>query len=268
VKILLVDDDTDMLDVTAYALRREGFNIILATDGTQALRKWETDQPNLVVLDVGLPRLSGFEVCRKIRQTSSTPVILLTGLTDDEHVVQGFRLGADDYVTKPFSPRQLAMRIRAVWRRGAQPGEPEPMRELRVGDLTLDVEAHEVRYHSGVARLTPIEFRLLYMLAINAGRVVSGSRLVEYAWGYDGSDVSLLKTHICHIRRKLNMGRGEITSVPGVGYRLSRKSIEDAPGEGIMAPPRSAAVAVPSIVVPPIIGRGAALRSVSISTTS
>jgi DNA-binding response OmpR family regulator len=229
-KILLVDDDTDLLDVTAYALRREGFTILVATDGQQALRRWEAERPHLVILDVGLPKLSGFDVCRRIRQTSTTPVILLTGLSDDEHVVQGFRLGADDYVTKPFSPRQLAMRIRAVWRRGLQPGEPEPVRQLDLGDLVLDVEAHEVRCGPGVARLTPIEFRLLYMLALNSGRVVSSARLVEYAWGYDGSDTSLLKTHMTHIRKKLGLTAGDLSAVPGVGYRLARRRVEGSPG--------------------------------------
>lgn len=230
-KILLVDDDTDLLDVTAYALRREGFNVIVATDGHQALRRWETDHPHLVILDVGLPRISGFDVCRRIRQGSSTPVILLTGLGSDEHVVQGFRQGADDYVTKPFSPRQLAMRIRAVWRRSVQAGDVEPARELVAGELSLDVESHEVHHPGGVVRLTPTEFRLLYMLAINQGRVVSGPRLVEYAWGYDGSDTSLLKTHICHIRQKLNLGRGTISAVPGVGYRLSQLERRDGGDE-------------------------------------
>jgi DNA-binding response OmpR family regulator len=234
-KVLLVDDDTDLLDVTAYALRREGLNVILATDGAEALRRWQNDRPDMVVLDVGMSRLNGFEVCRKIRQTDNTPIILLTGLGDDEHVVQGFRLGADDYVRKPFSPRELAMRIRAVWRRGGSNGaQLEPMRELQVGDLLLDVESHQVIHRDLTIRLTPIEFRLLYILAMNVGRVVSGTRLVEYAWGYDGSDTSLLKTHISHIRSKLKLPRGkpgDITAVPGVGYTLTRKPEQSAPNE-------------------------------------
>src|SRR5688572_4391538 len=235
-KILLVEDDVNLLDVTAYALRREGFNVIAATDGAAALRRWEADRPNLVVLDVGLPQVSGLDVCRRIRQSAATPVILLTGLSDEESVLRGFRVGADDYVTKPFSPSQLAMRIRAVWRRGARTGDLEPVGEVRVGDLALDVEAHEVRRAGSQekpVRLTPIEFRLLYLLANNAGRVVSAARLVEYAWGYDASDASLLKTHICHIRKKLRVSRGEpgdIGAVPGVGYRLLRSQ---ADGDGL-----------------------------------
>src|SRR5437868_15077002 len=117
-KVLLVDDDLDLLDVTSYALRRDGLNTIVASDGAQALRRWQTETPDIVVLDISLPHMNGLEVCHKIRQNSSTPVILLTGHSDEEHVVQGFRMGADDYVTKPFSPRQLAMRIQAVCRRG------------------------------------------------------------------------------------------------------------------------------------------------------
>src|SRR5438067_6004985 len=164
-KILLVDDDVDLLDVTSYALRREGFNVIAATDGVQALRRWEADRPDVVVLDVGLPKLSGFEVLRKIEQQGQTPVILLTALRSEEDVIKGFRLGADDYVTKPFSPRQLTARIQAVGRRGSRTGGDVVTRELRVGDMLLDVEGHEVRVGERVVRLTKLEFRILHLLA-------------------------------------------------------------------------------------------------------
>src|ERR1700737_1381822 len=143
-KILIVDDDTDLLDVTAYALRREGFNVIVAIDGTQALRRWQSEEPDLILLDVGMPRMSGFEVCRKIRQTASTPVIMLTAAGDEEHVVQGFRHGADDYVVKPFSPKQLALRIRAVMRRSTGQSVSETERILDVGEFRLDLESHQV----------------------------------------------------------------------------------------------------------------------------
>jgi two-component system OmpR family response regulator len=225
-KVLLVDDDPDLVDVTSYALRREGFNVIVAGTGQQALQRWEADQPDLVVLDVGLPNLNGFEVCRKIRDNSSTPVIFLTGMTQDENVVRGFHLGADDYVPKPFSPKQLAMRIRAVWRRTATPGAGVPKAQLQLGNLLLDVEAHEVYLDGEPVKMTPIEFRLLRVLATNLGRVVSGTQLVDLVWGYDGGgDVSLLKTHISHIRRKISAEDGKapvsIQAVPGVGYRLT-----------------------------------------------
>ncbi len=226
-KVLVVDDDLELLDITSYALRREGFNVISATDGAQALRRWESDQPDVVVLDATMPNMTGFEVCRQIRKGSQTPVIMLTALQNEEHVVEGFQSGADDYVIKPFSHRLLAMRIRAVYRRGSgQRQSAEPSRELRLGELSLDLESHEVRHGGREIRLTPTEFKLLYMLAANAGRVVPSTRLVDYAWGYNDGDESLLKTHISHIRKKLGMPNedvGNITVLPRVGYKLTRE---------------------------------------------
>jgi DNA-binding response OmpR family regulator len=223
-KILLADDDAELLDVTAYALRREGFAVIAANDGAQALRRWQHDRPDIVVLDVNMPRLDGFAVCRQIRDAGTTPVVLLTALDREEQIVRGFEAGADDYVTKPFSARQLAMRLRAIWRRSAG-GEPEPARELRLGPLVLDAESHEVALAGQPIHLTPIEFRLLFILAANAGRAVGAARLVEYGWGYDGGDVALLKTHVSHLRKKLGLpvdGLGAIRAIARVGYRLSR----------------------------------------------
>jgi DNA-binding response OmpR family regulator len=223
VKVLLVDDDLDLLDVTAYALRREGFNVITATDGVQSLERWRADQPDLVVLDVGLPRLSGLAVLKQIRQGGATPVILLTALNDEEQIIQGFESGADDYVTKPFSPRQLAMRVRAVGRRATSRDQPEPAREVQVGELVVDIEAHQVRQGDSLIQLTPLEFRLLHLLVSNAGRVVSATRLVDYAWGHDGGETALLRTHMSHLRKKLRLprrGPGSIGVVSGVGYRL------------------------------------------------
>ncbi len=225
-KVLLADDDKDMLDVTTYALRKHGFDVIGVPDGLQALRRWESERPDLVLLDVGIPRMNGFEVCRRIRQDSSTPVIMLTARSDEENVVQGFLVGADDYVTKPFSHRQLAMRMRAVLNRAAGGATPEPSTQLKVGDFLIDAESHEVSKDGVTLRLTPLEFRILYILATNEGHVVKSSRLIEYAWGYDGGDASTLKTHICHIRQKLDLKKdqpGYIESIPQVGYVLTRK---------------------------------------------
>jgi DNA-binding response OmpR family regulator len=236
VKVLLVDDDLDLLDVTAYALTREGFNVITATDGVQTLERWHADQPDLVLLDVGLPRLGGLAVLKQIRQGGTTPVILLTALHNEEQIIEGFQLGADDYVTKPFSPRQLAMRVRAVLRRATSQQQPEPARVLQLGDLVLDVEGHQVRYANNLVQLTPIEFRLLHLLVSNAGRVVSTARLVDYAWGYEGGDTALLRTHVSHVRKKLRLprqGPGSISVVSGVGYRFVPPGSErDADGAG------------------------------------
>jgi DNA-binding response OmpR family regulator len=224
-KALIVDDDVDLLDLMTYALRREGYTVLAATDGQQALHRWTTEKPDIVLLDGGLPKLSGFEVCRQIRNESDTPVIMLTARDEEEDVLQGYRVGADDYVTKPFSPKQLSARMKAVLRRC----EPDPYQqvvsEVREGDLVLDLQSHEATKGATRMQLTPLEFRIAYMLAMNAGRVVPYSRLIEYAWGYDGGDSGLLKTHVCHVRQKLDLpsqGAGCIKAIPGVGYRLER----------------------------------------------
>jgi two-component system OmpR family response regulator len=233
VKILVADDDADLLDVTTYALRREGYNIVTATDGQQAVDRHLDERPDLVLLDVGLPRMNGFDVCRRIRESAATPIIMLTARNDDDNVVQGFLTGADDYVTKPFSHRQLAARIRAVLNRTHGGLTPEPDGDLTVGNLRLDLHSHEVTIKDDrTVRLTPLEFRVLYMLAINEGRVVSSSRLVEYAWGYEGGEASLVKTHISHVRQKLGLDKTKpederpgdirIKTVPWVGYSLTR----------------------------------------------
>jgi two-component system, OmpR family, response regulator VicR len=226
VKILLADDDLDLLDVTTYALRREGFDLISATDGEHALRRWQDDQPDLVVLDLGLPHVTGFEVCQRIRRSSTIPIIILTGRHDDDSVVHGFQVGADDYITKPFSPRQLAMRIRAIWRRMATESQSEALPKLRLRelDLILDPELLEVYFGDRVEKLTPLEFRIFHLLVTNAGRVVGTERLIQHAWGYAGGDTAGLKTHLSHLRKKLRVPRGHpgyISAVNGAGYRLS-----------------------------------------------
>ena len=222
-KALIVEDDVDLLDLMTYALRRDGFTVLSAIDGQQALQRWQGDKPDIVLLDAGVPKVDGFEICRRIRAESPTPIIMVTARGDEEDVVKGLRLGADDYVTKPFSARQLVARMRAVLRRRSTDVMQQPVRELRVGELVIDLESHEARRGDEVIELTSLEFRILYMLAMNPGRVIPYSRLVEYAWGYDGGDASLLKTHICHIRDKLGLtaDRQGIRAVAGVGYSLA-----------------------------------------------
>ena len=242
-KVLLVDDDADLLDLMTYALRREGYDVLAAVDGQQALARWEHDRPDIVLLDGTLPKLDGFEVCRRIRHASSTPIILLTARDDEADVLRGLQVGADDYVTKPFSAKLLAARMKAVLRRSAADPYRQAQREVRVGDLALDLQSHAVTRAGTPVQLTPLEFRILYLLAMNEGRVIPYSRLVEYAWGYYDEDTStLLKTHISHIRKKLGLaatprepgsattnGRsghdqptGVIKAVLGVGYCLAQ----------------------------------------------
>jgi DNA-binding response OmpR family regulator len=222
-KVLVVEDDVDLLDLVIYALRREGFTAIPALDGAQALYQWEAENPDIILLDANLPKLNGFEVCRRIRHESSTPIIMLTARDDEEDIVRGLQLGADDYVTKPFSAKQLGARIKAVLRRSRKDPYTQVASELKVGNLVLDVQSNETLRDGVPIEITPLEFRILFMLAMNANRVIPYSRLVEYAWGYDRGDANLLKTHVCHLREKLHMPISEqtgIKAVPGVGYKL------------------------------------------------
>jgi DNA-binding response OmpR family regulator len=226
-KVLLVDDDADLLDLTIYALRREGYQVVSASDGPQALSRFESEPSDIVLLDVNLPKLSGFEVCRRIRQQAEVPIIMLTARDEEEDVLRGLRLGADDYVVKPFSPKQLMARMAALLRRARTDRYRQPASELLVGDIAIDLHSHEVKKDGRVVQLTPLEFRILYLLALNEGRVIPHVRLVEYAWGYDGGDSNLLKTHICHIRKKLGLPAGEpggIRAIPSVGYSLALSS--------------------------------------------
>ena len=260
-KALLVDDDPDLVDLLTYALRREGYQVVTASDGQQALARWRGEQPDIVLLDGNLPKMDGFEVCRQIRHESTTPVILLTARGEEADVVRGLQVGADDYVTKPFSAKQLVARMQAVLRRSQRDRYRQPTSELRVGDLVLDLQAHTVTKlpsppagkrgraaaagraatqegqadQGEVIGLTRLEFRILYLLAMNEGRVVPYTRLIEYAWGYyDESNSTLLKTHISHLRRKLGLraeAPGGIRSVVGVGYMLARSGRSGAPIE-------------------------------------
>jgi DNA-binding response OmpR family regulator len=221
IKILVVDDDPDLLDLTAYVLRGERFVVIEAKDGAEALRRWESDRPDLVVLDLSLPMLDGFDVLRRIREQDKTPVLVLTGWTSIQDRLRTFNLGSDDFLPKPFEFRELTARIRAILRRakGASYDESEP--PVQLDGLRLAPETIEVTWQDASVRLTPTEFRILYMLVTNAGHVVPASRLYTYVWGSGGADANALRTHISHIRRKLSRGGtgpGTITSVPAVGY--------------------------------------------------
>jgi DNA-binding response OmpR family regulator len=235
VKALIIDDDVDLLDVMTYALRREGYEVIGAADGLQALDRLRNDMPNIVVLDIRLPRLNGFEVCRRIRHISEVPIIMVTARGEEHDVLRGLQLGADDYITKPFSLKQLAARMETVLRRCKTDQYQRAVSEVRAGDLVLSLQTHEVTRGGAPIQLTPLEFRILYLLAMNEGQIIPYTRLVDYAWGYEGGDANLLKTHICHIRQKLNLpleGEGAIRSLPTVGYTLVKRR-----GEGKLEAP-------------------------------
>jgi DNA-binding response OmpR family regulator len=222
-RVLLAEDDTDLLDVTTYALRKYGYEVVSVTDGALALERWQTSQPDLVLLDVNLPHLSGMDICREIRKQSSVPIIMVTAHNDENHVVEGFESGADDYVGKPLSYRALAMRMRTILQRRTDAPLVHPTTTAHAAGISVDLEGHEVLKDGRPARLTRLETRILFHLVSNAGRVLSTDRLIELTWNYEGGDAFALKTHICHIRQKLNLMKGQpgyICSVPHVGYKL------------------------------------------------
>ena len=224
-KVLIADDDVDLVDLMSYALRREGYTVLAAVDGQQALARWQSERPDIVLLDGSMPKVDGFEVCRQIRHEGKTPVIMLTARSEEDDVIRGLQVGADDYVTKPFSAKQLVARMDTVLRRSQQHAYNPASSQVQVGDLALDRESHEVTKNNRPVQLTRLEFRILYMLAQNVGRVVPYSRLVEYGWGYyDEATFNPLKTHVSRIRMKLGLGThgaNAIRAVTGVGYVLT-----------------------------------------------
>ncbi len=227
-RVLVVDDDMQLAALIAFTLRREGFEVIKAADGEAALAAWEAQQPDLVILDVNLPRLDGYKVLRRIRAAGLTPVIMLTVRDEEDDMVRGLDLGADDYIAKPFSPKNLLARIRAVLRRSGK----QPPADLTFDDLTLDVDRQEVRRAGGeVIKLTPLEFRLLHYLFVNQGQVLPSDMIIEYVWGYgDSGDRSALKQLVRRLRLKIEPDPGTpryIETVPGVGYTLG----SGGPGE-------------------------------------
>jgi two-component system alkaline phosphatase synthesis response regulator PhoP len=225
-RVLIAEDEPMLLDVTTYALRKYGFDSDGVTDGPTALQRWESGNYDLALLDVMLPGMNGLEVCREIRkQSSSAPIIIISALSQEEQILAGFDCGASDYVTKPVSYRILATRMRALLQRQTGKEFVQPTLSIHSGDLLVDLESYEVRKAGEPVRLTRLETRILYILASNAGRVLTTDRLIEFAWNYDGGDAFALKTHISHIRQKLNINKGEpgyISSAPHIGYRLER----------------------------------------------
>ena len=221
-KILVVDDDLELRGLVAYTLRQAGYLVVEAEDGPSALAHVTGERPDLVILDANLPRLDGFEVLRRLRAAGDrTCVMMLTVRSAEEDQVRGLDAGADDYLTKPFSPRTLLARVRALLRRRGE----EPPAPLEAGDFALDVETQSVRVQGGSStRLTKQEFRLLQLLLANAGRVLPPERLLSHIWGYRGQDErNLLKQLVHRLRQKIERDPGEpryLLTVAGSGYLL------------------------------------------------
>jgi DNA-binding response OmpR family regulator len=221
VKILIVDDDADLLALVAFALTQAGYAVVKAADVHDALRVFDAEVPDLAILDINLPSGSGFDVCRAIRERSRTPVMMLTVRGEEADLVRALELGADDYVTKPFSPRTLLARVKALLRRaGMETGGP-----MTAGILSLDLEALALRIGDAEAvRLTKLEARLLQILIANVGHVVGTERLLVHVWGRRGSgDRQLLKQLVHRLRQKVEEDPAHprfLATESGAGYRL------------------------------------------------
>jgi DNA-binding response OmpR family regulator len=222
--ILLVDDEDAVQKLLAYPLERDGFRVIQARDGEEALERFEREHVDLVVLDLMLPKLDGLEVCKRLRAGSAVPIIMLTARDDELDKVLGLELGADDYITKPFSIREFRSRVRALLRRAATARPDDPQEEIAANGLRIDLARREVFVHERPVQLTYVEFELLRTLASHAGRVYTREQLLQALWG--GSEYREPRTidvHVRHLREKLESDPHEpefILTVRGVGYRF------------------------------------------------
>ena len=221
-KILVVDDDRVLADVVTFMLHKEGYQVIQAFDGLMALERWKEDQPDLVVLDVNMPKMDGFEVCKKIRAEDDTPILMLTVKGEEEDILSGFEIGADDYIVKPFSPGQLVARVKAILRRATG---KTPLPEIEVGDLKFypDKRTVEIKPNPEPVMLTHLENRLLEYLMINAGRVLTMEMIIDHVWGPGGADRDMLRQLVHRLRLKIEEDPAEpvyIKTVPGLGYGM------------------------------------------------
>ena len=219
--ILVVDDEENIIDLTRLYLLREGYRVDSATDGAQALEKIQQQEPALVVLDVMLPKVDGFEVCRQVRASSDVPIIMLTARDEDIDKIVGLELGADDYLTKPFNPRELVARVKAILRRVESPSR-KGEQPLHVGDVTIDPARREVVVAGEAVGLRAKEFDLLLAFAENRELVLSRDQLLNLVWGFHFmGETRTIDVHVAHLRKHLSHSTSvRIETVTGVGYKL------------------------------------------------
>ena len=217
--ILVVDDERNIVELVRLYLEKDGFNVVAASDGEQALTQYERSDPDLVVLDVMLPKLDGFEVCRELRRRGDVPILMLTARSEDIDAIVGLELGADDYVTKPFNPRALVARVKAILRRTdatAKGGRP-----IQVGDLRIDPRRREASVGERRLELRAREFDLLAALARDPGVVLSRDALLEDVWGTDfPGETRTVDVHVAEVRKKLGDDGPQVETIRGIGYRL------------------------------------------------
>jgi DNA-binding response OmpR family regulator len=225
-KILVVEDDANLLETLKYNLRKEGYDVVAASAGEQAVAAARREKPDLIVLDVMLPKMNGFEVCRILRREMTSPILMLTAKAEETDKIVGLEIGADDYMTKPFSLRELLARIRAMLRRTKMAETPPPTGTppLKIGDLEVDTARHRASLAGTALELSPREFDLLAFLARNKGLVLSREQLLEKVWGYDyAGGTRTVDVHIRWLRRKIEADParpGRIVTVRGAGYKL------------------------------------------------
>jgi DNA-binding response OmpR family regulator len=219
-RILVVDDHASIIDLARLYLEREGYRVEAASDGAQALEKARSLQPALMILDLMLPEIDGYEVCRRVRQDSDLPILMLTARDEDIDKIVGLELGADDYLTKPFNPRELVARVRAILRR-SQPSARSTDQPLHLGDLTIDPARREVTVTGKPVKLRAKEFDLLLALAEHSGLVLTREQLLNLVWGYEFyGQTRTVDVHIAHLRKRLATSSVSIETVTGVGYKL------------------------------------------------
>ncbi len=220
-RVLVVDDEASIVQLARLYLEREGFHVEAAADGLSALKLAQDTPPALMILDVMLPQLDGFEVCRRLRaQNSGLPILMLTARDEDIDKILGLELGADDYMTKPFNPRELVARVKAILRRTDRPVN-QPLEKLVLGDLSIDTASREVHCANQAVELRTQEFEVLSVFAQNPGRVLTREQLLNLAWGYDfAGQTRTVDMHVAQLRRKLARSRVRIETVTGIGYKL------------------------------------------------
>ncbi|MGB9593496.1 MAG: response regulator transcription factor [Anaerolineae bacterium] len=217
--ILVVDDEGGIVQLARAYLERDGFAVESACDGEEALEKANTLRPALIVLDLMLPKVDGWEVCRRIRAKSQVPIIMLTARSDDVDKIVGLELGADDYLTKPFNPHELVARVKAVLRRAQRPADSDEI--IRIGDLTIDPRRREVAIRGERVEMRTKEFDVLRVLAQHKGMVVTREQLLRQAWGYDFyGETRTVDVHVAHVRDKIRSSGVVIETVWSVGYKL------------------------------------------------
>ena len=226
-KILIVDDEKNIVDIIAFNLKKEGYTVITAADGEEGVQKAMEENPDLILLDIMMPKMDGYEVCKKIREKKNTPIIMLTARAEELDKVLGLELGADDYIPKPFNPLELVARVKAQLRRCTQynEGTKEEGDVLDFGGLFLNRTSHECVYNEVPLTLTPIEFDILWLLCENRGKVISSEELFEKVWHekYYKNSNNTVMVHIRHLREKMSAPTGKsdfIKTVWGVGYKV------------------------------------------------